>query len=93
MTKLNDLEKTWQKSPKFKAEYDALAEEFALADTLIGARTEADMTQKQVAEKMQTSQSYIAKMEGGIISPSMKALRRYAEATGSRLKISLEHEV
>ncbi len=90
MTKLNDLEKTWQKSPKFKAEYDALAEEFALADTLIGARTEADMTQKQVAEKMQTSQSYIAKMEGGIISPSMKALRRYAEATGAKLKISLE---
>ena len=92
MTKLSDLEKTWRRSPKFKAEYDALAEEFALADTLIRARAEADMTQKQVAEKMQTSQSYIAKMEGGIINPSMKALRRYAEATGSRLKISLEHE-
>ncbi len=93
MTKLSDLEKTWRRSPEFKAEYDALAEEFALADTLIRARAEADMTQKQVAEKMQTSQSYIAKMEGGIINPSMKALRRYAEATGSRLKISLEHEV
>lgn len=93
MTKLDDLEKTWRKSAKFNAEYDALAEEFALADTLIGARTEADMSQKQVAEKMQTSQSYIAKMEGGVISPSIKALQRYAKATGARLKISMEHKV
>jgi predicted transcriptional regulator len=39
---------------------------------------------------MHTSQSYVAKMEGGQVSPSIKALQRYATATGSRLKISLE---
>ena len=48
------------------------------------------MTQEQVAEKMQTSQSYV---ESGSVSPSMKALQRYAAATGARLKISLEHAV
>lgn len=93
MTKLSVLEKTWRSSPKFKAEYDALAEEFALADTLIRARASADMTQEEVAKKMKTSQSYIAKMEGGVINPSMKALKRYAEATGARLKISMEPKV
>ncbi|WP_345775683.1 helix-turn-helix transcriptional regulator [Hoeflea sp. BAL378] len=48
------------------------------------------MTQEQVAEKMQTSQSYVAKLESGRVSPSMKALQRYAAATGAWLKISFE---
>ena len=46
------------------------------------------MTQEQVAEKMQTSQSYIAKLEGGRISPTIKALKRYADATGTKLRFS-----
>ena len=48
------------------------------------------MTQAQVAEKMQVTQSRILqKMEGGI-NVSVEALHRYAEATGTRLTISLE---
>lgn len=91
MTNLNELKKDLLKRPDVRAEYDALAEEFSIAEALIRARSEADMTQAQVAAKMQTSQSYVAKLEGGQVSPSMKALQRYAEATGARLKISLEH--
>lgn len=45
------------------------------------------MTQVVVAEKMHTSQLYVAKGEGGQVSPSMKALQRCAAATGSRLRI------
>lgn len=90
MTKLDTLKEEWLKKPGVKAEYDALVEEFSIASALIRARAEADMTQEQVAEKMQTSQSYVAKLESGRVSPSMKALQRYADATGSRLRISLE---
>lgn len=90
MTKLDKLKKEWLKRPDFKAEYDALAEEFSIAETLIRARAEADMTQEQVAAKMQTSQSYVAKLESGRVSPSMKALQRYAAATGAKLRIVLE---
>jgi predicted transcriptional regulator len=93
MTKLDTLKKEWLKKPDVKAEYDALVEEFSIASALIRARAEADMTQEQVAEKMQTSQSYVAKLESGRVSPSMKALQKYATATGSRLKISLEHSI
>ena len=92
MTKLKDLKKQLLERPDVRAEYDALAEEFSLAEALIRARAEADMTQEQVAEKMQTSQSYVAKLESGSVSPSMKALQRYAAATGARLKISLEQQ-
>ena len=90
MMKLDDLKNDLLKRTDVRAEYEALAEEFSLAKALIRARSEADMTQNDVAQKMHTSQSYVAKMEGGQISPSIKALQRYAAATGSRLKISLE---
>ena len=90
MTKLNDLKTKLLKRPDVRAEYESLDEEFSIAEALIRARAEADMTQAQVAEKMQTSQSYVAKLESGRVSPSMKALQRYAAATGARLKISFE---
>lgn len=90
MTDVNQLLKEAQKDPEFRKEYEALESEFSLASALISARTQADMTQQDVAEKMATSQSYIAKLEGGGVSPTMKALHRYADATGSRLKIVFE---
>jgi len=90
MTDINELFDGWKKDPEFVKEYEALEEEFSLASALISARSQADMTQKDVAEKMDTSQSYIAKLEGGAVSPTMKALKRYAAATGSRLKIVFE---
>ncbi len=90
MTNINELFDEWKKDPEFVKEYEALEEEFSLASALISARSQADMTQQDVAEKMETSQSYIAKLEGGAVSPTMKALKRYAAATGSRLKIVFE---
>ncbi len=93
MTGFDDLKREFLKRADVHAEYDALSEEFSLALALIRARAEADMTQAQVAKKMKTSQSYVAKLESGQVSPSMRALQRYAAATGARLKISLEHVV
>jgi ribosome-binding protein aMBF1 (putative translation factor) len=90
MTDVNQLLNEAKKDPVFLKVYEALEEEFSLASALISARAQADMTQQDVAEKMATSQSYIAKLEGGAVSPTMKALRRYADATGSRLKIVFE---
>lgn len=90
MTRLNDLKAKLLDRPDVRAEYEALAQEFSIAEALIRARAEAGMTQEQVADKMQTSQSYVAKLESGRVSPSMKALQRYAAATGARLKISFE---
>jgi len=91
MTTFNELKAELLKRDDVRAEYDSLAREFSLAGMLIRARAEADLTQAQVAERMKTSQSYVAKLESGQVSPSMKALQRYADATGARLKISLEH--
>jgi ribosome-binding protein aMBF1 (putative translation factor) len=90
MIDFDDVRKKWMQDPEFVKEYEALEEEFSLASAMIAARAHADMTQQDVAAKMETSQSYIAKLEGGAVSPTMKALKRYAEATGSRIKITFE---
>jgi transcriptional regulator with XRE-family HTH domain len=76
--------------PAFMAEYDALEEEFALASQLIGARARAGLTQEELAERMNTSQSAIARLESGRSRPSTRTLERLAAATGSRLRIVLE---
>ena len=87
---LSELREKWMKNPEFVKEYEALEEEFALASALILARAGAEMTQEDVARAMGTTQAAIARLEGGRQSPSVRTLRRYAEATGTRLRISFE---
>ena len=87
---LDELHRGWLKRPGYKAAYDALEEEFAIASALIEARARAGLTQEQVAERMHTTQTAIARLESGKTMPSTRTLERFAEATGSRLRISLE---
>ena len=49
--KVSKMAKEWLKDPEFKAEYDALEDEFNLATALIQARSLAAMTQEQVADE------------------------------------------
>ena len=90
--RVDDLHNNWMKDPKYRREYDALEDEFSLVAALIEARTRAGLTQKQVARRMKTTQAVIARLEGGGSKPSTRTLERYAEATGSRLRISFEAE-
>jgi ribosome-binding protein aMBF1 (putative translation factor) len=80
----------WLRDPEFRAEYEALEEEFALASALIEARGQAGMTQAQVADAMGTTQAVIARLESGRIKPSTRTLERFAKATGTRLRIRFE---
>ncbi len=90
MTKVSDLHTKWLKNPEYRAEFEALAPEFELAQELIQARAEAGLTQKQVAAKMKTSQAAVARLESGRGKPSTTSLERYASVVGKRLRISLE---
>ncbi|MEG3639283.1 helix-turn-helix domain-containing protein [Magnetococcus sp. PR-3] len=87
MTALSELKKQWMKDPEFRKEYEAMAPEFEVAKALIGARAKAGLTQAEVAERMGTTQSVVARLEGGKTMPSMKTLFRYAKATGMKPEI------
>ncbi len=80
----------WKKDPEYAAAYAALEGEFALASSLIKARSEADMTQEQVAKAMGTTQAVVARLEGGKVLPSTRTLERFAKATRTRLRITFE---
>ena len=90
MTRVGTLHQKWGKSLEYTAAYDALGEEFQLATLLIEARTRAGLSQPQLARRMKTSQSYIARLESGRVTPSTRALERFAAATGSRLRITFD---
>jgi ribosome-binding protein aMBF1 (putative translation factor) len=76
-------------NPRVKAEYDALAPEFEIAAELIKARVRAGLSQAELAARMDTSQSTIARLESGQTLPSTKTLLRYAKATGSKFQVRL----
>jgi ribosome-binding protein aMBF1 (putative translation factor) len=82
--------KRWRKEPAYAVAYEAMADEFALAETLIQARAKAGLTQEQLAKRMQTTQAVIARLESGRSKPSTRTLERLAAATGTRLRISFE---
>ena len=89
MTRIADLKKKLMESPEFRAEYQKADEEFRLIEALVLARTRAKLSQAELARRIGTTQSAIARLEGGGVSPSLSTLRRYAEATGARLEINL----
>jgi ribosome-binding protein aMBF1 (putative translation factor) len=80
----------WFQNPEFVREYEALEEEFTLATALIKARSEAGLTQEEIAQRMGTTQSAIARLEGGKSRPSTTTLAKFAKATGTRLRVSFE---
>ena len=74
-----------------RAEYDALAEEFEMARELVSARARAGLTQGEVAQRMGTTQSVVARLEGGKATPSLRSVQRYAQAIGCRAVVRLEN--
>lgn len=83
------IKAAWMKDPAFRAEYERLKPEFALALALVRARTKAGMTQADVARKMRTTQSVIARIESGRNPPNLRTLQRYADAVGRRIEVKL----
>ena len=89
MSKWEDLEKELLSDPKVKKEYDRLAPRYTIISQLIAARLKRGFTQRDVAEKLGTRQSAIARLEGGNVNPSLEFLQRIAQVMGYKLNIHL----
>jgi DNA-binding XRE family transcriptional regulator len=89
MIELAELKARLLEDPDTLKEYEAQAPEFAIARELIAARARAGLSQSELAERMGTSQSTVARLESGRTMPSMRTLARYASATGSRAVVKL----
>lgn len=89
MEKWKDFRKELLKNFEFRKEYDALRPQYELAAQIIEARLKKGLSQSQLAEKIGTKQSAIARLESGDYNPSVNLLERVADATDTRLKIHL----
>jgi ribosome-binding protein aMBF1 (putative translation factor) len=63
---------------------------FALRREVKRARRRSGLSQRELAQRMGTKQSVIARMELGQSTPDVKTLRKLAEVTGSQLVIRLD---
>jgi transcriptional regulator with XRE-family HTH domain len=62
----------------------------SLTEALIAARKKAKLTQAEVAKRIQSSQSRIAKMEGGDSQTSLELLVRAITAVGSEVVLTVK---
>lgn len=92
----DELKKAALERSEVKARYEALEAEFKLLQQMLRARQQAGLSQAQVAERMGTKPSAIARLESSLSSgrhsPSIATLRKYAEAVGCHLEILLVSE-
>jgi predicted transcriptional regulator len=58
-------------------------------EPLLSRHSEIELAQAELAARMRTSQSTVARLESGQTLPSTKTLLRYAEATGSKFHVRL----
>ena len=82
------------KDPKVKAEYERIErEEMPMLDAILKARKEMGLTQAQVADRMGTKATAVARLEAALVSgkhsPSISTLQKYAKALGKQLDIRL----
>jgi ribosome-binding protein aMBF1 (putative translation factor) len=89
MTTLAKLRKELLTDPEVKTEYDRLGPIYAVVGEMVEARHKAGLTQADLARRMGTSQSVIARLENARHMPTFDMVARYAAAIGRRVDIRL----
>jgi len=89
MKSYSSLKKKWLKDSELKKEYEKLGPEFALVEMIIEKRMAKGLTQAQLAKKIGTKQSAIARLESGSYNPSINFLQKVAHGLNARLEVSI----
>ena len=87
MQSWKDFKKELLKDPNVKKEYERLQPEYAVIRAMIEARINKGMTQKELAQRVGTKQSNIARLEAGKGNPTVAQLTKLANALESNLQI------
>ena len=92
MSRYSDFRKEMLANRSVKAEYDALEPEFDIIRTMIKARKEQNITQKELSERTGITQADISRIENGSRNPSLDMMKRLAKGLGMRLKLEFVPE-
>lgn len=86
MIDFEEVAKEWRKDPAYKKAYDALEAEYAYYDAMLTAMREANLTQKEIAKRMKTSEAAVSRLFDvkGKTAPTWKTIMKFAKAVGKR---------
>lgn len=90
MKNWKDVKKELLNDPEVKKEYDRLAPRYAIISQLIAVRSEKGFTQEELAKRLGTKQSAIARLEAGNVNPSLGFLEKIASVLDTKLIIQLQ---
>src|SRR5687768_7375109 len=79
-----------QRDPRFPEMVDAAYERRQFLRDLAAKRERAGLTQEEVATRMRTSQSAVARIERGEIDAKLSTVDRYAAAIGHKLELRVK---
>lgn len=88
LTTTSSLTKSLARKPppeRIQAEEDALS--FYFGQIQLDARKEAKVTQTELARRINSTKSYVSKVENGVIIPSVGAFFRIIHALGMRMEV------
>ena len=77
------------KDPEFKKKWAESEVEYLLAKQLINARLTKQLSQRQLAVKVKTTQAVISRLETAAANPSLSLLKRLSFALDKKILIKL----
>ena len=87
MTNYEEYLKEQLRNPKFKKEYEKYSLRIKLAYEIFQLRKKKKMSQLELAKKIGTTQSVVARMEAGGQNFSIDTLSNIADALNCKMKI------
>ena len=90
LTKWEDFEKKLLLNPKVKKGLPYMEVEYQILKKLIDIRLKKNISQKDLAKRLNTKQPAISRLEQGLINPTIYSLTKVASALGKRLVINFK---
>ena len=86
---VSELKSELFKNKKFVVEYRSQTSEFQIAKQLINARLKQNLTQAELAQKINTGQAVISRLEGLGSKASISLLERLAKALNTQFQLTI----
>ena len=87
--KFEEVHNRLMKDEDFKIEFEKLKPRYELIAQIIDARSQLNITQEELAQKVGTQKSNISRFESGSYNPSLDFVTKIAHSLGKEVHISL----
>jgi len=93
LTSFDDVLAEKLKNPEYKKAFDIAVKRLELAHEIMRGREKAKMTQAEFAKELKTSQSFVARMEGGTQNITIDVLFRVADLLSKKLNKQIKFSI